>query len=191
MNDREFYQPEGGVTLSGGEPFSQAKFLTEFLPILKKEKVHITAETCGHFNWEAVKPALDMVDPVLFDLKALNPELYQKLTGKDNQLILKNLRKIIELKIPHQIRMPIVPGMNDSEDELAAIAKFLREELKEPALWLIPYHRLGESKLKKLNTELKSLGIPSMSEKDLRTKAEFIASQRIIVKTFNFTLPPP
>ena len=190
LKDREFFQPDGGVTLSGGEPFSQTKFLLEFLPLLKREKIHVTVETCGHFNWAVAKPAVDMIDLVLFDFKAVTPGLHEKLTGKDNSMILANLRKIIELKIPHQIRMPIVPGMNDSHEELAAMAKFLKQDLAEPELWLIPYHRLGESKLKKLNTELKPLGIVSMSEKDLKSKAEFLAQHGITVQTFSFTVSP-
>ncbi len=189
LKDREFYQPEGGVTLSGGEPFSQAKFLLELLPILKREKIHITAETCGHFNYEAVLPSLKMVDLILFDLKALNPDLHQRLTGKDNELILKNLRRILDLKIPHQIRMPLIPGLNDQESELKGIAEFLKS-LGEPELWLLPYHRLGESKLKKLNTEMKPLGLKSYSEKDLRSKAGIVAACGITARTFNFSVPP-
>jgi len=188
LKDREFFGADGGVTLSGGEPFSQAKFLAGFLPLLKKEKIHVTVETCGHFNWEPVAPLMKMVDLILFDFKAVHPQLHEKITGKDNQLILKNLRKILDLKIPHQIRMPLAPGFNDSEEELAAAAQYLRDELHEPELWLIPYHRLGESKLKKLFTGLKPLGLSSMSEKDLRVKAEFIAAHGIAVRTFNFSV---
>lgn len=188
LKDREFYQPEGGVTLSGGEPFAQAKFLVELVPILKREKIHITAETCGHFNFEAIKPALLMIDLVLFDFKAYSPELHKELSGKDNELILKNLHRILELKIPHQIRMPLVPGFNDAETELKNIANFLLS-LRETELWLLPYHRMGESKLKKINSELKPLGLKSYSEQELKAKAEFIASCGITVRTFSFTIP--
>ena len=180
LKDREFYIPEGGVTLSGGEPFSHVKYLLALLPILKKEKIHVAVETCGHFSWEAAQPALDMIDLVLFDLKALNPELHEKLTGKDNQFILKNLRKLAESKKSHLVRVPVIPGMNDSEIELAAMAKFLKEDLKESEVQLLPYHRLGESKLKKLSTSQKSLGLSSMIEKDLQVKAEIF--QKITLK---------
>jgi pyruvate formate lyase activating enzyme len=181
LKDREFYIPEGGVTLSGGEPFSHAKYLLELLPILKKEKIHVAVETCGHFNWDAARPALDMIDLVLFDLKALNPELHEKLTGKDNQLILKNLRKLVESKKPHLVRVPVIPGNNDSEIELAAMAKFLKEDLQESEVQLLAYHRLGESKLKKLNTSQTSLGLSSMTEKELKAKSEIFARRGIKV----------
>lgn len=187
LKDREFYFPEGGVTLSGGEPFSQAGFLIEFLAILRREKIHITAESSGYFNWEALEQVLSMVDLLLFDLKALDDKLHQALTGKDNKLILKNLVKLLELKIPHQIRMPLVPGMNDADDEIKRIAKFLLG-LGEKEIWLLPYHRLGEGKLKKLNTELKPLGLKSYSEQEFRAKAEIFANQGLIVRTFNFSI---
>jgi len=187
LKDREFYFPEGGVTLSGGEPFSQAGFLIEFLAILRREKIHITAESSGYFNWEALEQVLSMVDLLLFDLKALDDKLHQALAGKDNKLILKNLVKLLELKIPHQIRMPLVPGMNDADDEIKRIAKFLLG-LGEKEIWLLPYHRLGEGKLKKLNTELKPLGLKSYSEQEFRAKAEIFANQGLIVRTFNFSI---
>jgi len=187
LKDREFYYPDGGVTLSGGEPFSQAGFLIEFLIILRREKIHITAETSGYFNWEVLKQVLSMVDLLLFDLKALDERLHQTLTGKDNKLILKNLVKVIELKIPHQIRMPLVPGMNDADDEIKSIAKFLLG-LGEKEIWLLSYHRLGEGKLKKLNTELRPLGLKSYSDQEFRAKAEIFANAGLIVRTFNFSI---
>lgn len=189
LRDREFFGKEGGVTLSGGEPFSHPKFLGELLPILKKEKIHITAETCGYFNWNAVEPLLKWVDLILFDLKALTPKLHKKLTGKSNELIIKNLKRILELKIPHQIRVPVVPGYNDDPEELVKIAQFVLE-LGEKEIWLLPYHRLGESKLKKLNSELKPLGLKTMTESELRVRAEIFTQQGLCVKTFTFTLYP-
>ncbi len=189
LRDREFYEPEGGVTLSGGEPFSRPEFILELVPILKENKIHVTVETCGHFNWEAVKPSLEMIDLVLYDLKAITPGLHQKLTGKDNKLIRQNLRSLVEQGIPHQVRMTIVPGMNDDEEELKAIARFLLE-LNEREVWLLPYHRLGESKLRKLPSELKPLGINPLGEKELKAKAEVFASAGLISRSFNFSLPP-
>ena len=189
LKDREFFGKEGGVTLSGGEPFSHPAFLRELLPLLKKEKIHITAETCGYFPWKALEEVLSQIDLILFDLKALTPELHQKLTGKSNELILENLKKILERKIPHQIRTPLIPGYNDREDELKKIAHFLKE-LGEKEIWLLPYHRLGESKLKKLDSELKPLGIKPMSDSELKNKAQILVKEGLQVKTFKFTLSP-
>lgn len=189
LADREFFEPEGGITLSGGEPFHRPAFLLELLPILKQEKIHVAAETCGHFNWEPTVPILEITDLVLYDLKALNPELHQRLTGKDNRQIIENLKRIIGLKIPHQIRIPLIPGMNDSDDELAEIAKFLGS-MNETEIWLLPYHRLGESKLKKMDSKLRPLGLASYTEKELRARAGIFARNGITVRTANFVICP-
>ncbi len=189
IKDREFYEPQGGVTLGGGEPLARPAFILELVQTLKEKDVHVAVETCGHFNFESLRPALEMIDLVLYDMKALTPTLHQKLTGKDNELILQNLRKLVELEIPHQVRMPVVPGMNDAENELKAIAQFL-VELDESEVWLLAYHRLGESKLSKLDSELKPLGIKPLGEEELKAKAEVFANAGLMVKSFNFSMPP-
>jgi pyruvate formate lyase activating enzyme len=171
VKDREFYEPEGGVTLSGGEPLARPDFLRELLPLIKQEQLHLAVQTCGHFNWESLQPVLPQIDLVLFDLKALSEDRHRKLTGQSNRVILENLRRIIAKGIPRHLRMPVIPGLNDSEEELARVARFLLD-LGETEIVLLPYHRLGESKLEKLNSELKPLGIPSMSEKELQAKSE-------------------
>jgi len=184
LADSEFYEPEGGITLSGGEPFLQPAFLSELLPILKREKLHVAAETCGYFSWESLAPLLEMIDLILYDLKALDPDMHRALTGKDNRLIIENLRRLIDRGIPHQIRMPLIPGMNDSDGEIDRVSAFLRE-LKETGIWLLPYHRLGESKLKKIDSELKPLGLASYTESELRAKAAIFYRRNIAARTSN------
>lgn len=171
LKDIDYYGPEGGVTLSGGEPMLKTGFLTELLPVLKEKKIHVAVETCGYFDWEKADSLLKKVDLVLFDIKAVTKELHERLTGRDNALIHDNLCKIIEAEIPHLIRIPVVPGMNDSEEELEAVALFLKDA-GESSIHLIPYHRMWESKLKKLHDTIKPLGIGSLGEEELKKKAE-------------------
>ncbi|OQW99609.1 MAG: hypothetical protein BWK74_01845 [Desulfobacteraceae bacterium A6] len=171
LKDIDYYGPEGGVTLSGGEPMLKTGFLTELLPVLKEKKIHVVVETCGYFDWEKAEPLLKMVDLVLFDIKAVTSELHRSLTGKDNTLIKNNLGNIIRTGIPRQIRMPVVPGMNDSDEELEAVALFLKDA-GESSVHLLPYHRMWESKLKKLHDTIKPLGIASLGEEALTKKAE-------------------
>jgi len=170
LKDIDYYGPEGGVTLSGGEPMLKTEFLTELLPVLKEKKIHVAVETCGYFDWEKTEPLLKMVDLVLFDIKAVSKELHEKLTGRDNTLIHDNLGRIIEAGILRRIRMPVVPGMNDSDEELETVAHFL-VDIGESSVHLIPYHRMWESKLKKLHNTIKPLGIASLGEEDLKKKA--------------------
>jgi len=169
LKDIDYYGPEGGVTFSGGEPMLKPGFLMELLPVLKEKRIHAAAETCGYFDWEKAQQALNMIDLVLFDIKAVTKELHEKLTGRDNALIHDNLGRIIKAGIPHLIRMPVVPGMNDSNEELETVAHFLAD-IGEPSVHLIPYHRMWESKLKKLHDTIRPLGIASLGEVELKKK---------------------
>ena len=171
LKDIDYYGPEGGVTLSGGEPMLKTGFLTELLPVLKEKKIHVAVETCGYFDWKKAEPLFKKVDLILFDIKAVTKELHERLTGRDNALIHDNLGKIIEAGIPHLIRIPVVPGMNDSKEELEAVALFLKDA-GESSVHLLPYHRMWESKLKKLHDTIKPLGIASLGEEELIKKAE-------------------
>jgi pyruvate formate lyase activating enzyme len=180
LKDFDYYGPEGGVTLSGGEPMLKTLFIKELLPVLKKNKIHVAVETCGYFDWEKAEPLLKMIDLVLFDIKAVTKERHERLTGRDNALIHDNLCKIIEAGIPHLIRIPVVPGMNDSEEELEAVALFLKDA-GESSVHLLPYHRMWESKLKKLHDTIKPLGISSLGADQLEEKAEIFRKKGIEV----------
>lgn len=180
LKDTDFYGTEGGVTLSGGEPMLRADFLKELLPALKEKNINVAVETCGYFDWEKAGKAFDFIDLVLFDIKAVTAELHIKLTGRDNSLIKENLKRIIKAGISRLIRIPVVPGMNDSESEIEAVARYLNA-IGEPSVQLIPYHRMWESKLKKLNTKIKPLGIPSLNEEELEKKAGIFSRNGIMV----------
>ena len=155
-------------------------FIKELLPVLKEKKMHVAVETSGYFDWEKAEPLLQMVDLVLFDIKAVTPSLHKRLTGKENTLIKNNLGKVIRAGIQRQVRMPVVPGMNDSDEELEAVALFLKNA-GEPSVHLLPYHRMWESKLKKLHDTIKPLDIPSLSEEALGKKAEIFTRRGLEV----------
>jgi pyruvate formate lyase activating enzyme len=180
LKDIDYYGAEGGVTLSGGEPMLKSEFLIKLLPVLKEKNIHVAVETCGYFDWEKAKKAFDMIDLVLFDIKAVTKELHKRLTGRDNTLIDDNLHRIIDAGIPRLIRMPVVPGMNDSDVEVETVAHYLND-IGEHSIQLIPYHRMWESKLKKLNSSIQPLGIPSLGEDELEKKAEIFRKKRIEV----------
>jgi len=180
LKDIDYYGPEGGVTLSGGEPMLNTLFIKERLPVLKENKMHVAVETSGYFDWEKAEPLLKIVDLVLFDIKAVTSELHQKLTGKDNTLIKNNFGNVIRAGILRQVRMPVVPGMNDSDEELEAVALFLKNA-GESSVHLLPYHRMWESKLKKLHDTIKPLDISSLSEEELEKKAEIFTRTGIEV----------
>jgi pyruvate formate lyase activating enzyme len=147
--DAIFYSDSGGgITLSGGEPLKQPEFSSALLRLCRAEGIHATVDTSGYAPWPAARAVLELADLVLFDIKHMDPAAHQAATGVSNTLILENARKIRhDLRLPMRIRVPVVPGMNDSEENITATARFVAEEL-DPSIpvHLIPYHRLGSAK---------------------------------------------
>ena len=157
--DKSFYDESGGgITLSGGEPFVRHDFLTGFLPLVKQNGIHITVETCGLFAMEPAEPLFSLIDLVYYDLKLMDTDLHSEYTGSGNEKIRENFSLLVKKGINIQARIPLVPGINDSLENLEKTALFLSENgLK--SIHCLPYHKLGESKLGRIDTALEPLGI--------------------------------
>jgi pyruvate formate lyase activating enzyme len=170
MKDEVFYRTSGGgVTLSGGEPFAQPDFSASILSLCKEKGIHTAIETCGYARWEVAERVLPFVDLVLFDLKQMSGVEHLKLTGAPNSLILQNLKRIWHEKhIPILLRIPVIPGCNDSPENIRATARFVAGEL-DPSMQvhLIPYHRLGVSKTEQLEMASLQTSIEPPDEEDL------------------------
>jgi pyruvate formate lyase activating enzyme len=161
--DRIFYERSGGgVTLSGGEPLMQPEFSAALLAACKKKGLNTAIETSGYQKWELFLPILENTDLVLFDIKMMDSDLHRKTIGVPNKLILENAKKIVELGKDIIVRIPIIPGYNDSIENLRNTAEFAANiGIKE--VHLLPYHRLGESKYNQLGRiyNLKDVNVPS------------------------------
>jgi len=166
--DAIFYESSGGgVTLSGGEPLAQSTFSAALLGLCREAGFHTAVETCGHASWRAVSEVVPLADLVLFDFKHMDPQAHSRCTGVSNDLILDNARRIHhELGKAMIARVPIVPGYNDSTENISAVAKFVADEFGgSVAVNLIPYHRMGGSKLERLGRSADELDItPPASE---------------------------
>jgi pyruvate formate lyase activating enzyme len=148
--DKPHFESGGGVTLSGGEPMMQAAFATAFAKALKARGIHVAVETCGYAksaDFEAIAPYVDLY---LYDYKATGPELHRELTGVDGELILQNLAILDHLQKPMVLRCPLIPGVNDTDEHLEAIADIMRRYPSIMGLELLPYHRMGETKRQQL-----------------------------------------
>jgi len=161
-----FEESEGGVTLSGGEPMQQARFLRALLPELKRSHIHIAMETCGHFSWEEMELLLPFLDLIYFDLKAMAPDSHQSLTGCTNERILRNFARLSSCFVNLKVRLPVIPGRNDDRANILATAGFLLKNGMHSII-LLPYHNLGEAKLSSLHTDQKPLGINPQKAQDL------------------------
>jgi pyruvate formate lyase activating enzyme len=177
--DTIFYERSGGgVTLSGGDSVSQPRFATTLLRMCKEAGLHTTLDTCGHARWETLRPMLEYVDLVLFDLKHMDPAEHQKLTGVSNEWILENAKRIHhEMRTPLLARVPIVPGYNDSMENIQATAKFITRELdRSIKVHLLPYHRLGETKYERLEKQGTTFSTEPPSEARLAELQQVFAS---------------
>ena len=151
LKDRIFYQNSGGgVTFSGGEPLMQLDFLNSLLDKCRKEEIHRALDTSGYVPFESFQRILDNVDLVLYDLKMMDDEQHKKTTGVSNQLILENLERIDRTGLPVQIRIPVIPGVNDTEKNARRTGGFLKKLNQVKKVHLLPYHRAAASKYRSL-----------------------------------------
>jgi pyruvate formate lyase activating enzyme len=135
---------EGGVTFSGGEPLSQASFVAEVIDEL--ERLHVVLDTSGCGEEAAFQMLVERVDLVYFDLKLMDPELHRHYTGHDNRLALSNLERLARMATPFVIRVPLVLGVTDTEENLAAIASAVAGMSHLVRVDLLPYNRAAGGK---------------------------------------------
>ncbi|MGN1038445.1 MAG: glycyl-radical enzyme activating protein, partial [Mailhella sp.] len=146
--DAVFYsRSNGGLTLSGGEALAQPGFALALLREAKRRHIATALETCGCYPTETLSHACELLDELIFDIKSLDTEKHRKFTGQGNEQILANIRYVFEQfpDLPITIRTPVIPGFNDSIEEIMAIRRFipLRRNITYEAL---TYHRMGQPK---------------------------------------------
>ncbi|MFP4382099.1 MAG: glycyl-radical enzyme activating protein [Candidatus Sumerlaeia bacterium] len=147
MRDKPYYESSGGgMTLSGGEPTMQIDFAEGLLRGAKEEGVHCAMETCGFADFEKFDRVMKYVDLFLFDIKEIDSEKHKEFTGVPNEKILENLHRIYDSDKAILLRLPVIPGYNDTDSNFAGIAELCAEMPKIQGVEVIPYHRLGEGK---------------------------------------------
>jgi pyruvate formate lyase activating enzyme len=141
----------GGVTISGGEPLLNFEFNRIFLPALKAEGFNVGVDTAGYVPWNNIEPLLPYIDFFLWDVKMMDPTTHKQLTGVSNRLILNNARRISANNRALYIRLPLIPGYNDSEANLRATCVFAKSLSSVVQIDLLPLHHLGRSRYESLN----------------------------------------
>jgi pyruvate formate lyase activating enzyme len=180
--DTEFYfRTGGGVTFSGGEPFAQPRFFGKLAREAKKRKLHTAVETCGYWKWEAMRPILGLMDIVLYDVKHMDPDRHRLGTGVANDVILANLKRVDSLGIPLRVRIPLVPGFNDSTANIRATATFVSGLANLQALDILPYHRMGEPKWGQLGQSYGMHGVAPHTREQVYECAEIAQEYDIVV----------
>ena len=170
LKDALYFEASGGgLTLTGGEPMAQADFAGELLWRYKHQEkgLHTAMETCGWADWASFQRLADDVDLFLYDIKHMDPMAHRRLTGKDNDLILENARRLAQAGHRIVLRLPLIPGLNDTEANLTATAEFALSLPTVERVDLLPYHRLGEPKYRRLVRDYPLPGILAPAEADL------------------------
>jgi len=171
------YIKNGGVTLSGGEPFLQADFATELLHRIKQLGLHTAIDTSGQVPIRSVssqrsaacgiqKELLQFTDLVLLDIKAINPDLFKKITGVPITLTLEFAQYLKKINKPVWIRFVLVPGLTDSLDHVHQLAQYCATLTNVERIEILPFHKLGEYKWQELgyNYKLKNILEPTIEQ---------------------------
>jgi pyruvate formate lyase activating enzyme len=179
-----YFHSGGGVTISGGEPLIQPEIVKAILSGCRDRGIHTAIETSGHVSWDRFLKILPLLDTILIDIKIHNPRRHQQLTGHSNERILSNIRKIdqSDFDVELIIRIPLVPGINDSEENLLATVNFCKELKKFKELHILPYHRLGVESYRYLNKKYPLENVKPPKMEMVEEKVEWLKKEGITVK---------
>ncbi len=157
----------GGLTVSGGEPLLYPLFMAELLRRAASVGLPGLIETCGHFAFEQAQSALESASMIYFDLKLMESQAHRDWTGADNALILSNARTLMRRNLPVEFRIPLVPGITDTEANLLAACAFI-SDLGLSEVHLLGYHNLGESKIAVIDGPQPRLGLPTITDAQMQ-----------------------
>jgi len=181
--DMVYYEESGGgVTCSGGEILMQPDFVAELFKKCRENGIHTCADTSGFGTPEALEKVLEYADLVYFDMKHLDPARFEELFGVPLEPVLTNLKTIAARGVPLVIRIPLVPDHNDSPENLAAMAKLIKQTAPQAEVHIMPYHRYGESKYTSLGMRYPLSGLRENTEEDLQRAKAILEAEGLAVK---------
>ena len=165
IKDKSYYENSGGgVTFSGGECMLQIDFLCKILKKCKENGIHTAVDTAGHIPFDSFEKILPYTDLFLYDIKIFDREKHKKYVGAHNDLILENLKKLFKANAKIWIRIPIIPTVNDSIEEMKKIKDFLKTTGMPEKIELLPYHAMGENKYFALGKEYTVFAAPDINK---------------------------
>ena len=177
LEDESFYRESGGgVTLSGGEPLFQKEFSLALLQELKKNGIHTALDTCAFVSQKTLKESLEFTDMYLVDFKHFDSTEHKRLTGQPNELIKENLKFLSDNHARIEIRIPLIPGCNDSPENLHATGNFLKD-LHIESVKLLPYHSYARAKYSALQMPDT---LPESESPNLQNHVEILQNYNLI-----------
>jgi pyruvate formate lyase activating enzyme len=165
-----FDESGGGITVSGGEPLMQAAFVESLLAACRARGIRTVLDTCGWADPSVLLRVSENVDLFFYDLKLMDGERHRHFTGVKNDVILRNLKMLAERGSAVVVRLPVIPGVNDDNDNMNALSEFLLPSgLRE--IDLLPYHRLGSDKYRRLHQSYGMEGVVPPSDAQMEALA--------------------
>lgn len=182
IKDEVFYdESNGGVTFSGGEPMLYADFLAEVLKACKQRGIHTAIDTSGFVAFDKFEKIIDYVDLFLYDIKLMDDRRHTKYIGFENGLILGNLKKLSDRGANIFVRMPIIAGINDDFENIEEAISFL-SSLNIIQVNLLPYHKMGMDKYRRLEMDYKLSGMEKPTDERMKEIADRFLRRGIKVK---------
>lgn len=164
-----FKASDGGVTISGGEPLLQAKFLIELCEKLKEENIHITIDTSGNLGLTTdIKKVIELADLFLLDIKCINDEICKELTGVSNKKELEFAKYLSENNKKMWIRQVLVPGYTDKKEDLEKLKEFIASLKTVEKVEILPYHDMGRHKWEELGLKYELDGVRIATDDDVK-----------------------
>ena len=165
----------GGVTLSGGEPLMQARFVSEFFSLCHDEGLHTALDTSGFYCTQQALEALSHTDLALLDIKTMDPDLYPRLTGQQQTNNLRFLDLLQERGIRTWVRHVVVPGLTDDDHWLQCLGEHVARYSVVEKIEVLPYHILGTAKYRQMNIDYPLDGVPPLSAERTRTIRQMLS----------------
>lgn len=159
---QSFYTSSGGgVTFSGGEATLQTDFFNTLVRRLYDMCIHLALETSAFFDFDSLRDSLDKMDTLYVDIKLMDEEAHKKWTGVSNVPILENISRLKDFRGELILRIPVIEGINDDEDNLTQTLNFMKEHVPQAALELLPYHNFGTAKSQAMGLPFQEFRTPS------------------------------
>lgn len=178
LKDKIFYETSGGgVTFSGGEPFLQSEFLLELVKRSKEEGLHVAIDTSGFTSWENIKSIVEFADLILYDLKAVSNEKHKEYVGASNELIIKNLKKLANENIEIYLRLPIVKGVNNADEDIENILNIVRDIGNISQVNILEYHSMGMEKYPRLDRTYELTGEEKPDNENIQAIKEIFENE--------------
>ena len=180
--DKDYYGEEGGCTCSGGEILMQPNFVASIFRLCHENGINTNADTSGFGSREAMEIVAEHADLFYFDMKHMDPIAHKKYTGVNNDVIFDNLRYVASTGKPVSIRVPLIPNVNCTEENIEALSKYIKEIIPYATMHFLPYHEYGKNKYRMIGMEYPMPETPSVTDEQKAMVKQIVESYGLAFK---------